>query len=65
MNVEAELSRIKFSSLSRVFNELLNRILLERINRRDSDKELDLEELDSVAAAEKDNKIREEYLNEQ
>ena len=61
MNVEAELSRIKFSSLSRVFNELLNRILLERINRRDSDKELDLEELDSVAAAKKDNTIWEEY----
>lgn len=65
MNVEEELSRIKFSSLSRVFHELLNRILLERINRRDSDKELDLEELDSVAAAKKDNIIWEEYLNEQ
>ncbi|MBR0260320.1 MAG: hypothetical protein IJQ85_00835 [Selenomonadaceae bacterium] len=65
MNVEEELNRIKFSELSRVFNDLLNKILLERINRRDSDKELDLEELDSVAAAEKDNKIREEYLNEQ
>ena len=65
MNIEEELSRIKFSSLSRVFHELLNRILLERINRRDSDKELDLEELDSVAAAKKDNIIWEEYLNEQ
>ncbi len=62
MSVEEELSRIKFSSLSRVFHELLDKLLLERINRRNSDRELDFEELDSVVAAKKDNQIWEEYL---
>ena len=40
----------------------MSRILLKRITRRDSEKELDFEELDSVAADKKDNKIREEYV---
>lgn len=62
MNVEAELRRIKFSPLSRVFHELLDKLLLERINRRDSDRELDLQELDSVAAAKNDNQFWEECV---
>ncbi len=51
MNVEEELRKIKFASLSRVREELLRRILLERKVQREFDKELDSEALNSVAAA--------------
>lgn len=51
MNVEEELGKIKFASLSRVHEELLRRILFARKVQREFDKELDLEDLDSVAAA--------------
>ncbi len=53
MNVEEELKRINFASLSRVREELLRRILSVRKARREFDRELDLEELDSVSAARK------------
>ena len=51
MNVEAELRKIKFANLSRVREELLRRILLERKVQREFDEELDFEGLNSVAAA--------------
>ena len=51
MNVEEELRKIKLSSLSRVKEELLRRILLERKVQREFDRELDFEGLNSVAAA--------------
>lgn len=51
MNVEEELKKIKFARLSRVREELLRRILLERKVQREFDKELDSEALNSVAAA--------------
>ena len=53
MNVEKELRKIDFASLSRVREELLRRILSVRKARREFDRELDLEELDSVSAARK------------
>lgn len=51
MNVEEELKKIKFASLSRVREELLRRILLERKFQREFDRELDSADLNSVAAA--------------
>lgn len=51
MNVEEELRKIKFANLSRVREELLRRILLERKVQRGFDGELDFEVLNSVAAA--------------
>ena len=51
MNVEEELRKIKLSSLSRVKEELLRRILLEMKAQREFDVELDFESLKSVAAA--------------
>ena len=51
MNVEEELRKIRFAELSRVKEELLRRLLLERKRRREFDRELALEELDSVSAA--------------
>ena len=51
MNVEEELKKIKFASLSRVREELLRRILLERKVQREFDMELDSADLNSVAAA--------------
>ena len=53
MNVEKELRKIDFASLSRVREELLRRILLVRKAQREFDRELDVEELDSVSAAKK------------
>lgn len=51
MNVEEELKKVKFASLSRVREELLRRILLERKVQREFDRELDSADLNSVAAA--------------
>ena len=51
MNVEEELKKINFAELSRVREELLRRILLARKLRREFDKELDFEDLESIAAA--------------
>lgn len=51
MHVEEELGKIKFTRLSRVREELLRRILLERKVQREFDKELDVEALNSVSAA--------------
>lgn len=51
MNVEEELRKIQFANLSRVREELLRRILSERKTRREFDRELDSEGLNSVAAA--------------
>lgn len=51
MNVEEELKKVKFASLSRVREELLRRILLERKVQREFDRELDSSDLNSVAAA--------------
>ncbi|MBQ4404425.1 MAG: hypothetical protein II857_08450 [Selenomonadaceae bacterium] len=51
MNVEEELKKIKLASLSRVREELLRRILLERKVQREFDRELDSADLNSVAAA--------------
>ena len=51
MHVEEELGKIKFARLSRVREELLRRILLERKVQREFDKELDVEALNSVSAA--------------
>lgn len=51
MNVEEELKKVKFASLSRVREELLRKILLERKVQREFDKELDSSDLNSVAAA--------------
>ena len=51
MNVEEELKKIKLASLSRVREELLRRILLERKVQREFDMELDSADLNSVAAA--------------
>ena len=56
MNVEEELRKINFAELSRVKEELLRKILLARKLRREFDRELDLEDLDSVAAVLKKNK---------
>ena len=51
MNVEEELKKINFAELSRVREELLRRILLARKLRREFYKELDFEDLESIAAA--------------
>jgi len=51
VNVEEELKKVKFASLSRVREELLRRILLERKVQREFDRELDSADLNSVAAA--------------
>lgn len=51
MNVEEELKKVKFASLSRVREELLRKILLERKVQREFDRELDSSDLNSVAAA--------------
>ena len=51
MNVEEELKKVKFANLSRVREELLRRILLERKVQREFDRELDSADLNSVAAA--------------
>lgn len=51
MNVEEEFRIIKFAELSRVKEELLRKILLTRRLQKEFDRELDLEDLDSVAAA--------------
>lgn len=60
MNVEEELRKIKFASLSRVREELLRKILSARKAQREFDRELNWEDLDSVAAA-KNSEIMEEY----
>lgn len=62
MIVEEELRKIDFSSLSQVREELLRRILFSRRINRESDRELEMEELNSVSAAKGNYKIREEYL---
>ena len=59
MNVEEELRKINFAELSRVREELLRQILSARKVRRGFDRELDFEDLDSVAAA-KNSEIMEE-----
>lgn len=59
MNVEEELRKINFAELSRVREELLRKILSSRKVRREFDRELDFEDLDSVAAA-KNSEIMEE-----
>ena len=51
MNVEEELMKINFAKLSRVKEDLLRRLLLLRKLRREKERELDLEELESVSAA--------------
>ena len=51
MNVEEELKKVKFANLSRVREELLRKILLERKVQREFDKELDSSDLNSVATA--------------
>lgn len=58
MNVGEELRKIKFAELSRVKEELLRKILLARKLRREFDRELDLEDLDSVAAAKMEEKCK-------
>lgn len=58
MNVEEELRKIKFAELSRVKEELLRKILLTRKFRREFDRELDLEDLESIAAAKMEDKSK-------
>lgn len=58
MNVEEELKKIKFAELSMVKEKLLHKILLTRKLRREFDLELDLKDLDSVAAAKMEEKIK-------
>ncbi|MBR0287366.1 MAG: hypothetical protein IJQ82_00135 [Selenomonadaceae bacterium] len=58
MNVEEELRKIKFAELSMVKEKLLHKILLMRKLRREFDRELDLEDLDSIAAAKMEEKIK-------